>query len=934
MFHGHFRRLEAVAGALLFFLVLNAQPVRAQNIGGLKTLSRVDTAHFSIYFPASLENQALRLSGFADSVLADLVALIGTNLPAKPIPVLLSNVEIDLNGYFSPYPSNRIVIYLAGASGSLASLGDELEEVFLHELVHALSLNIRGPFWSFLSALAGDIVAPAAWVAPDSLIEGTAVWAESRDGSRGRLNDPAALESVYVDLAAGKKRGLWSVSGLADFPGSGNLAYYYGGLFAAFVEESYGTGSVGKLWAEAAKGEPFSGFDGNLLGGGVVARALGRPASAVWDEFLTWLSAGAEKTPPASESRGKPEALELNTRKTGPFTAGGGFFYYYDGERKSVFSLELGKNRRKKLFDADYRLETMKVSEDGLSLLLDWARKGADGRTRALAYRYDLASGSLTLAGPRDELQAGEARANLRPGQTIRLQTTRPPDASGWSYGLAPLGSQLLPARVWKSGEVYLMDVESFTFRSIASEQGGPLLVLSAVPKGGVSRLAVLESQGEAWTLRVQKKAPLGGARDAVISDREVFYRSALGEGAYGIRSLKLDQDILAEDFSRIDGTWIPLETWRKKQGSTNLDPEPKAPTKSSAGFLFPEALTSTRYPWADGEAIGLAAVGMDLTNRLSWSARAGWDYVNGVPKEALSIGLDIGSQAFTLALSDEAAKSATTLQTARRSSAFLSHTADFDFVPEHFRLGLAETIWASGLDPDYSLAEFAAPSYFYQSLGGRLSLAWSTMNYQAFPPYDIQGFSAKAGADYEVVAGQTQGWSIFGSAIAATARPSLRFCLYGALSPDGSLAFLPSGRLLSLGSSDIGSAAAPPYPLYKEYLKVVSSSTWYLFTEASATLFNLELWDRLGPLRLPLLPSIGLRRIVFRGGLRAAAFESATAVFPSSAFARAEVDAALLAGIAAEAHIYLMGEASYAFASSLSGGGAFHFDFGLGASY
>ena len=119
------------AGVFAFLLFLCPFSLSAQDIGGLETLGRIDTEHFSIYFPPTLENQAKRLSGFADSVLADLADLLDAPLPPRSLPILLSDAEISLNGYFSPHPSNRITIYLGGASVSLDSLGDVLKEVCL-----------------------------------------------------------------------------------------------------------------------------------------------------------------------------------------------------------------------------------------------------------------------------------------------------------------------------------------------------------------------------------------------------------------------------------------------------------------------------------------------------------------------------------------------------------------------------------------------------------------------------------------------------------------------------------------------------------------------------------------------------------------------------------------------------------------------------------
>jgi len=173
----------------------------------------------------------------------------------------------------------------------------------------------------------------------------------------------------------------------------------------------------------------------------------------------------------------------------------------------------------------------------------------------------------------------------------------------------------------------------------------------------------------------------------------------------------------------------------------------------------------------------------------------------------------------------------------------------------------------------------------------------------------------------------------------AAVVHPSLSLSLCGAYSPDASIAFMPGGRYLPRGLFVAASSLAPPYPVFKEYSKVFASSSWYVSGEVQALLLDIELWNRLQPLRLPDLPSIGFRRIVARGGLRAAVFEATLSsvtspVLPAAAFLRAEADAALLAGITGLAHISVMGEVSYALTAALSGGGALHYDFGFGVSY
>jgi len=237
----------------MILLVGASGRVQAQLLDSLQPVLHFQTDSFDIYAPPNQESQAVRLSGFADQTYGMLCEFFGVKASAGRIPVLLSDIQYSLNGYTTLYPSNRIVILLASADprSQLATMQDELYSVFLHELVHYVTLNGRSTGWRALAWLLGDWVAPEVWMMPQALVEGTAVWAESRLGGHealpdafgldrvgrgrvGRLNDPAALEIVRMERAWGKERSLWDVSGLADFYGAGSLSYLYGGSLSIF----------------------------------------------------------------------------------------------------------------------------------------------------------------------------------------------------------------------------------------------------------------------------------------------------------------------------------------------------------------------------------------------------------------------------------------------------------------------------------------------------------------------------------------------------------------------------------------------------------------------------------------------------------------------------------------------------------------------------
>jgi hypothetical protein len=967
--------------ALGFLAFVPLSPAGCQAVASLSKVQHLRTDSFDIYFPDSLAAQGLRLAGFADDVLSDLKSFFGMSsslgssgwpFAEKRIPVLLSDVEYSLNGYFTPYSSNRIVIYpkAAGPTGELASFEDELRSVFIHELTHVVTLNMRSSFWAALASMAGDAVAPAAWVMPNALVEGTAVWIESGrglgsglDGSvaggglaaAGRLSDPAALEPVFMDLSQGRRRGLWDVSGVADYSGAGSMPYLYGALFSRYLEDRYGSESLAELWRMAAKGNIFVGFDGTATTSGVLERVTGQRPAALWSAFLDWLEKQAVKPRAASDP-----AIGAAGGRIGAFCADENRLFYLDQEARAVFVLDLADENSKpvRLFPADGYLEEMRLSGDGSSLELAWIRKGQGGKILPASYVWDIAHRELKYAGDRPIEEVGGAIANLQPASPLPFLYARQLDPiSGYAYGLVRMGTRTSLARVSPDGDMDILDSPLAFIRSMSlwpqpsigsNEAGGIRIVMSAAQPGGLTRIVILDGTGgagnEGWKLQVQKLAPAGGASKPVLAGRtRIIYRAGLADGRQELRAADADDDRLASDYEALGATWKPLETARRefpplaaaepRQAEELQTAAAPRPAEILSPALFPRLLASSRFPYADMESLGLTFHGHDLTERLAWNAAAGWDFKAALPEASLALGLSIDEQYFALAFADST--QSVSGGTARILSAGLGHGWTRSLRPINRRLWTSETLSFAGLDPNYSIAGYFHPAFSYTSIGGGIDIGYSTMSLRPFAPFDRQGLSFSTGLDYEILPGTASAASFSGALSLALPRPASILSLYGALAPNGALLFHPAGRYYSVAGQNYPSAIAAPYPAYKAYEGLNTGSSWYCFGELAARPVTFELWKKLDPVPMPFLPSWTLRRISLWTGLRAALLDrGGSPALPYSAFARAEIDAALLAGLAAEGHIGLNLEASWAFAPELAGGRIVSLDFGFGVTY
>ncbi len=987
--------------AALALVLAAAPPAESQAVRDLGAVRGLRTERFDIYFPASLEAEGSRLAAFADAVYADLEAYFSPaagggalaaawkiDVPGGRIPVLLSEASYDLNGYYTAYPSNRIVIYAKGAgpSGSLASMDDELRSVFVHELTHLVTMNARAPFWSFLARILGDVSAPPAWIMPDSLLEGSAVWVESRyrGGSvaagaagasaaagpalpeSGRLHDPAALEAVFADILAGRRRGMWETAGLADFPGAGNLPYIYGALFAEYLEAGYGAGIIRDLWGAAAEGNIFEGFAGTLASKGLLEKRTGKTPKALWAGFLDWLEARA-KAAGAANAAAPANAIgaTLASGRIAAFCVAGDTLYYLEGNRRAVLSLDLGAPGASPrfVFSADPYLEAMRPTPDGHGLEVDWVRPGPGEIPKPARYEYSFATGKLRLAGDRAEEPMGAARANLAPGAPrpfLHGAATDP--ATGIVYGLVRMGTLVAPARILPNGggmEV-LRSPPAFA-RSLALGEGR--IVLGAAMPDGLSRIAILESgagTGAAGDgkplLYLQKAAPFGGAgQPAPSGQSSIVYRAETGDGLRELRILPAGQAALAAGYDRLEAAWAPLEEFRAvlaapaaNAANATAAPAAAAPAQSAAApsaapalaaapapikpTLFPRLASTTRYPYLSQNSGGLVAIGQDLTERLSWQAQGGLRWDVALPEEALDLTLLLGGQRLSFAVSDRAAGAQAS--PTRVTSMRLSHAFWRSLVP------LQNTFWTNasaqfaGLQSGYAIGDFFAPAYGYASFAGSVSGGFTTLGEEPFAPFDERGVSLQAGADGEILPGIGRAVALKGALTLASARPGLRLSLCGAWSPDESVLFSPTSRSVASGGSGYLSALSIPYPAYGEYSGLGGGSPWYAYAEASARLASVDLWKKPGPIAMPFMPGWAIRRLSLFGGLRGALLEhEGGLVAPSSAFARAETQFTLLAGLGAETTLSAYFEAAWAFDDALSGGNPLHVSYGFGAT-
>ncbi|MCX7774870.1 MAG: hypothetical protein N2067_02075 [Spirochaetaceae bacterium] len=956
---------------MLAWLCCVAPISEAQEISGLQPVLEYRTRFFSLYYPRHLQPQAARLATFADAMAETLSEAFDLAPETQRVPVLLTDRTFGLNGYSTTYPSRRIVLKLDAATpdDQLASFGDELAAVFLHELVHDRTLSIRGSLWRLLAVLLGDSVAPAGLVMPSSLVEGTAVWAESRLLAKamgrvqpeagqpaieefyrtmGRLQDPAALVTVTLDRLQAVSRGFWDISGLADWPGSGSLPYLYGGLYVEYLVRTYGWEKFALLWKRAGAVRIFETFDRHgFLVRGIVEDVYGMPTAALWQQFLTWLDSEFMK-PALQEAQEKeihfPSAdkeqkgsieeairpIRLPARHIGAFAAIGERLVYVDLDRGGMYAVPIASAARGdvqpvRLFAADGNLSHISENENGFSF--EWVQGSADGSYQAVQAQYAWDTGKTEVIAPLEKgalSELGMLSGHLFYPWMDQVTETR--------YGLLRIGSEIVLAREKPDGRREILRLPltvrwlSPGIQSAAALEAGRegiflrfalgLIAPSGLPTLGVLEIAHDSSQQKelSTAIYLARGAFRGGAFEPVFAGEDTLIvlsvKAGLGAPEHSLYLLAFEP-LNRRHWETGQARWEPLEQSNasRQQGvayraagldGLNVD-------KPARSVLFPAWYRTQRLPYVELGSVSVGLAAQDLTGRLAWQTELGWNLAAGRPLAAWSAQLAVDAWTFLAGVQDRPLGSAGTTP-----ARIMGLTAGIQNVqrcmPIRRSLSFSLLGMASFYDTDYQPAEIFNPSFDATRWAGALKLEFSDQRSSRLPPYGTTGMSVALHALGEL-AGRGGEWPGLGAGISwrFESRGGGALVGWAMMAPAQGMLFGPSGIWIKTMDGMQRSILSAPGSLYMEYADPSLMAPWYVQADISQLLGNWEI-RRAGVIA----QWLGIRRANLRVGARSAVLAgSGTPMMLASVYARGEVDAAWLTGLAASLHVGLAAEAS-----------------------
>ena len=155
-------------------------------LAGQRDLKVIKTEFFDIIYTPDSEKSAAIIAEHADDLYRELHDTYNLIHDFR-LPVTITSSQDMFNAYFSYLPYNHIVLFDTQTHQSMAVFEEDLLMTFRHELTHAITLNIKNPFWLAVSKIFGDTLNPSILIPTSGQIEGIAILEESRHPDYGGM---------------------------------------------------------------------------------------------------------------------------------------------------------------------------------------------------------------------------------------------------------------------------------------------------------------------------------------------------------------------------------------------------------------------------------------------------------------------------------------------------------------------------------------------------------------------------------------------------------------------------------------------------------------------------------------------------------------------------------------------------------------------------
>jgi hypothetical protein len=356
-------------GAMMIMLFV-VSSVHAAVFEHPRSVSVLPTKYFDIMFPKQCTYTAQLIAEHGDELFDQVCRELKVEKRFR-MPVVISPDSAVLSVSYTASPYNRIVIYDVLPGSDSAYYGDTVLIQFKREVVRAVSLSIRSPFWQFLSTfLSADILQPAYLLnLPFSFVEGACLTVGYEDGA-SLLDDRASLQLLSQAKLEGCFPTWLQAAGSRDiYPGK-KLSQAAGSAFAAYIQQRWGMDRYVVFWHESGSLHLFK------LTAGIFKKVYKVSLSSAWKDFESAVPLPADMADMDTFGKCSTVVFPHDQNSLEQYLVSGPYgTIWYDAARHEVDLLTPDKKKLTLFVATD--VVRLTLSEDGQYLAVSFSAEGS-----------------------------------------------------------------------------------------------------------------------------------------------------------------------------------------------------------------------------------------------------------------------------------------------------------------------------------------------------------------------------------------------------------------------------------------------------------------------------------------------------------------------------------------------------------------------------
>lgn len=317
-------------------------------------MNKVTTKYFDVIYPDESEQTAFYLIEDIDSMYEKATDLLNAKKKLH-LPVVICPCRQNINAHYVPAPYPHICVYdtLGTGAEDLLHFKQAMNEIFYHELIHAVSLTIQSEevekvFDNILPDFSYNNV-----FLNNSWKEGVTVSSESKDNF-GRLNNGFTLSYIVQAKIEDKFPNFYEIASRDIYP-QGKYPYLFGGAFSKYLQDTYGQDKYNDFFHQE-KHFIKKAFQENY----------GKKIQYVWQDFKDSIPVPQL----ASQDCVKECYDDFSANLTSAVINGIPQFVYFSKYHSGIYTFKDGQKKAKKIINTDSTVSELSLSQDGRYLLI------------------------------------------------------------------------------------------------------------------------------------------------------------------------------------------------------------------------------------------------------------------------------------------------------------------------------------------------------------------------------------------------------------------------------------------------------------------------------------------------------------------------------------------------------------------------------------